>query len=127
LRRWRKDVFMSIGQRIAERRKELGLTADEVSAFIGVNRATLYKYESSQIKNMGVDKIKLLAGVLKTTPEYLMGPSPGHNPAGSETRSGDELYMYLKKKLGYEPDAKYLRIFESLVDSLIKVLEDQAK
>jgi transcriptional regulator with XRE-family HTH domain len=64
---------MTIHERIKARRKELGLTADEVAAELGVSRATVYRYESAEIANMGIDKIEPLALVLHTTPAYLMG------------------------------------------------------
>lgn len=64
---------MEIHERIKARRRECDLSVDEVASALGVSRATVYRYESSEIKNMGVDKLESLAAVLKTTPEYLMG------------------------------------------------------
>lgn len=64
---------MTIHERIKARRKECRLSADEVAAELGVSRATVYRYESAEITNMGIDKIEPLARVLHTTPEYLMG------------------------------------------------------
>lgn len=64
---------MTIHERIKARRKECQLSVDEVAAELGVSRATIYRYESAEIANMGVDKIEPLARVLHTTPEYLMG------------------------------------------------------
>ena len=40
---------MSIGQRIKERRIELGLSVDELAKRLGKNRATVYRYESDDI------------------------------------------------------------------------------
>jgi len=105
---------MGIAEQIKARRKEMGLTADEVAGRIGINRATLYKYESGKIANMGVDKVKLLADALRVTPEYLMGL----------TDPGGELYAYLKKKLGREPDIKDLQLVESIIDGIINNLND---
>lgn len=70
---------MTIHERIKIRRKECGLSADEVAAELGVSRATVYRYESAEIENMGIDKIEPLARVLRTTPEYLMGWSGDPN------------------------------------------------
>ena len=64
---------MTIHERIRHRRKECGLSADAVAEQLGVSRATIYRYESAEINNMGIDKIEPLARVLRTTPEYLMG------------------------------------------------------
>lgn len=64
---------MKIGERIKRRREELGLSADQVAEKIGKNRATVYRYESNDIKNFPIEVLTPLADVLKTTPAYLMG------------------------------------------------------
>ena len=64
---------MDIGKRSKDRRKELGLSAEIVAEKIGVSPATIYRYESAEIMNMGIDKIELIAHALYTTPAYLMG------------------------------------------------------
>ena len=38
---------MNIGQRIKIRRKELGLSADELSEKLNKDRATIYRYEKN--------------------------------------------------------------------------------
>lgn len=64
---------MQIGERIKRRREELGLSADQVADRIGKNRATVYRYESNDIKNFPIEILIPLAEVLRTTPAYLMG------------------------------------------------------
>lgn len=64
---------MTIGERIKHRRKVLGLSAEEVANKMGVSAATVYRYESSDILNMGIDKLELIARALSTSPAYLMG------------------------------------------------------
>ncbi|WP_277680355.1 LexA family protein [Gracilibacillus dipsosauri] len=64
---------MNIGQRIKQRRKQLKLSVDEMAEKLGKNRATIYRYESSEIENMPLDILEPLAKVLKVTPAYLMG------------------------------------------------------
>lgn len=63
---------MTIGQRIKERRKELGMSVDELAELIGKNRATIYRYENNNIENLPSPVLKDLADALKTTPEYLI-------------------------------------------------------
>lgn len=64
---------MTIGEKIKKKRIELGLTADELGAKINKDRATIYRYESSEIENMPVPIIAPLAQALNTSPAYLMG------------------------------------------------------
>lgn len=64
---------MQIGERIKMRREALGLSADQVADKIGKNRATVYRYESNDIKNFPIEILIPLAEVLHTTPAYLMG------------------------------------------------------
>lgn len=64
---------MSIGQRIKERRIELGLSVDELAKRLGKNRATVYRYESDDIKDLPLSVLEPLASALLTTPADLMG------------------------------------------------------
>lgn len=64
---------MSVGERIKDRRKQLKLTVDNVAKKLNKNRATIYRYESSEIENMPLEILEPLAKVLKVTPAYLMG------------------------------------------------------
>lgn len=64
---------MDIGLRMQKRRKELGLSADEVGDKLGVSRASIYRYESGEIEKFPLSSLNPLAEVLNTTPEYLMG------------------------------------------------------
>ena len=42
---------MTVGSRIREFRKRLGLSVDDVAEKLGKNRATIYRYESDDIEN----------------------------------------------------------------------------
>ena len=64
---------MTIGSRIKERRKLLGMSAEELGRRLGKDRATIYRYEKGDIENLPLDILKPLAEALGTTPQYLMG------------------------------------------------------
>lgn len=64
---------MNIGQRIKERRKELGMSADALGEKLGKNRATIYRYENGEIENLPLDILEPIAKALHTTPQYLLG------------------------------------------------------
>lgn len=61
------------GVRIKNRRKELGLTADELAERLNVSRSTIFRYENGDIEKVPADFIKTIAQALSTTPDYLMG------------------------------------------------------
>lgn len=74
---------MDFKERIKARRKELGLTTDDVAKIVGVSNATISRWETGAIENQRRDKIELLAKALRTTPAYLMGwTSPGDDFIG---------------------------------------------
>lgn len=65
---------MKVNELIANRRKELGLTLEEVADKVGVSKSTVKKWESGYIKNMRRDNMALLADALHISPLDLLGP-----------------------------------------------------
>lgn len=63
----------NIGELIEKRRKELGLTLEEVGNYVGVGKSTVKKWETGYISNMRRDKISLLAKILQISPTELIG------------------------------------------------------
>ena len=82
---------MTIGDRIKQRREELGISVEEVARRLGKHRATVYRYESNEIGTLPTDVLEPLAVVLGTTPAALMGwtdnPNDRTAPASSIPRS----------------------------------------
>ena len=66
---------MKIGEKIRARRKELGLTADQIAERLGLDRTTIYRYERGAINKVPSDVLGKLAIILRTSPLYLMGLS----------------------------------------------------
>lgn len=64
---------MKIGDRIKQRREELGISVDEIAHRLGKHRATIYRYESNDIGTLPTNVLEPLAVVLQTTPAALMG------------------------------------------------------
>lgn len=64
---------MTVGERIKQRRKALGLSVDELATKVSKDRATIYRYESNEIENMPVTLLGPLAKALDITPAELMG------------------------------------------------------
>lgn len=76
---------MDVGERIKNRRKQLGLSAEQIAAELGVSPATVYRYESNEIMNMRIDKLEPIAKALHTSPAYLMGWSEESSTASEDT------------------------------------------
>jgi len=64
---------MTTGERMKERRKELGLSAEYVAEKLGVSPATIYRYEKGEIEKMPGNILEPISKILHTTPAYLMG------------------------------------------------------
>lgn len=90
---------MNISQLIHDRRKELGLTLQNVGDACGVTKSTVGKWESGMIANMRRDKLTLLADVLELPVESLIG--------GKEPEDTDEIEEYLTV-LRHRPEMKML-------------------
>ena len=76
------------------RRKELGLTMKEVAKAVGVSEATVSRWESGNIANMGSDKIYALSKVLKISPAEIMGIDDTNN---TNNESEDEKIAILNR------------------------------
>lgn len=83
---------MRIGERIKQRRLELGYTADALAKLLNKNRATIYRYENGYIENMPIDVLEPLAKALNTTPAYLMGWQEPHQGSTSTLSKQTEDY-----------------------------------
>lgn len=66
---------MNIGEKIKKRRKELGLSVDELAKRLNKNRATVYRYESDEVE-LPLPVLQPLADALKVNPSYLLGWEP---------------------------------------------------
>jgi len=72
-----KEMFSpkQVGERIKERRTELGLSMPELGKRIGVNKSTIQRYEADGVDPKRTMIINGLAEALLTTPEWLTGLS----------------------------------------------------
>lgn len=64
---------MTVGERIKQRRKEIGMSADKLADLLGKNRSTIFRYEKGEIENLPLDILEPIAKALRTTPQFLMG------------------------------------------------------
>lgn len=80
-----------VGLLIYNRRKELGLTLEEVGNAVGVGKSTVKKWENGDIANMRRDRIEKLSKVLKISPVRLLGIPEKIETAPASTGESDQL------------------------------------
>lgn len=69
----KEAVTMKYTNRIRERRKQLGMTQEELATKMGFKtKGSISKIEAGE-RNLPTSKIKQFAEILDTTPAYLMG------------------------------------------------------
>lgn len=124
--------MMAIGERIRRRRKQLGLSVDDIAKKLGKDRATIYRYESSEIENLPLNILEPLAKVLGVSPGYLMGweqivqyktkqvPLIGEIAAGEPILAREEREVYME--VGRDIDADFcVKVKgDSMVDARIQ-------
>lgn len=64
---------MQIGERLKNRRKELGMSVESIAEQLGVSYTTVYRYEASSITKIPVETFDKLCKILNVTPAQLMG------------------------------------------------------
>lgn len=107
---------MTVGLRIKLRRKELGLSADELGKRIGKNRATIFRYENGDIEKLPIDILKPIAEALLTTPQALMGWEEQEQKTATKDDSGmseaKQKLFALAETCSDEEASKLLQIIE---------------
>ena len=81
---------MTFYEKLKALRIQRGLTLQALGDRVGVGKSTVRKWENGDIKNMGRDKIELLANALGVDPGYLMGWDDNEPPDEQEMPSPDE-------------------------------------
>ena len=62
---------LKIGQRIKEARERLEMTQETLGSQLGLNKSTIQRYETGQIKNIKLPVIQNMAIALKVSPEWI--------------------------------------------------------
>lgn len=68
-----ENEISQIIERIKNRRLDMGLSYQDMQDLTGISKSTWQRYETGFIRNLGIDKLDIVAKALKTTPAYLMG------------------------------------------------------
>lgn len=78
---------MTVGERIRDRRKQLGFSAEYIAGRLDCSPATVYRYENGYIEKVPTATVAAIADILDTTPAYLMG----WEDINAEQRGEDEV------------------------------------
>ncbi len=106
---------MAIGDRIAERRKALGLTQDELALKMGYkSKAAISKIETN-VNDITQSTVVKFAEVLDTSINYLMGWDD-EKPAPKTENELDEEFIRLWRRLTPEQAERELAYLRSLAD-----------
>lgn len=108
---------MTTGERIKALRVKRHMTADQLAELVGVNRATIYRYESGDIENMSVDVLVPLAAALHTTPTALMGWDDTPAPEVKDLTSDEITLLSNFRQLSEDGQEKLLDYASDLVAS----------
>ena len=106
---------MTTGERIKERRNEIGMTADELADKIGVSRSTMFRYEKGSIEKIPYLRLMDIARVLRTTWGDLMGLADEN--ALPVTGESCKEAASIMENLSTEKQQEALRYLRYLLDS----------
>ena len=102
-------IILTIGQRIKNRRIQLGLTQSERAHKLGYeSKATIARIEADS-RNLKQSKIKAIADALDTTPSYIMGWEEESN---SEKTALSDSQKELLEKISRLDDSKVSTLLE---------------
>lgn len=105
------------GKRIKARRKEIGMSAEELADRIGVSHATMYRYENGGIERVTTKRLGEIAAVLRVSPDYLLvGYEPPAAPDQREVLLRSEINELISIASSSTPEEvqQIIRIFRAM-------------
>ena len=106
----------AFAQRLKSRRKELGMTLEDVGNALDVSRVAVSRWENGLINTINIEKIEKIAEVLQCQPSYLMGWTDsidGDSKAVPDSISKAITLMELLKPQEQEQVIKYIQFIIS--------------
>lgn len=99
-----KEFEKQIGQRIRQRRIDLGLSLQDISDMSGISKSTLQRYETGSIRNLPFQRLDALARALRTSKQWFFGTVDDVD----DISPVDMDFIKLLDSLGYEISSRNL-------------------
>ncbi len=107
---------MTTAERIKQRRKDLGLRAEDVAERIGVSRSTMFRYENGEIEKLPINHLVPIAKALHTSVDYLMGwTEDEQEPIPMDEDRLDQEFVRLFEQLGNEQKDLIVRAMKGIL------------
>ena len=107
---------MTTAERIKQRRKDLGLRAEDVAERIGVSRSTMFRYENGEIEKLPINHLVPIAKALHTSVDYLMGWTEGERePIPMDEDRLDQEFVRLFEQLGNDQKDLIVRAMKGIL------------
>ena len=101
---------------LKDRRKQVGMTMEQLADKIGVNKSTISRLEAGQIEKLSSDKLPAIAAALRCSPLYLLGTIDTLYP--EDELESTEYHSDLDRKLALLTEDQYDTII-SMIDMFI--------
>ena len=115
---------MTVGDRIKQRRKELGLTQTELAVRMGYTSRTSICTVETNKEDLTTTRVRKFAEALETTPSYLMGWSDEHTYKNDMELLSSEYRLFDETKNGTvdinnrsEHNKKALEMYEKFLQA----------
>jgi len=90
-----EETMLNIIERIKAKRLELEYSFQDLADLTGMSKSTLQRYETGGIKNIPLDKLKILSKALKVSPEWIMGWDVTHKNKNADRLAQSASNYYL--------------------------------
>lgn len=118
---------MTVGERMKEIRKRLGMSQVAFADKINVSKQTLYKYENNIITNIPSDKIEAAAELGNVSPAFLMGWEMDDGDIGNAFMT-DSLEDEIDSMKSFSPGEKnHFKAYINLLEINRKKVDDYTK
>ena len=79
------ENHMNFGEILHTKRKEKGLTQEQLGNLLGVKKSAIAKYENNRVSNLKKDTIQKLSEIFDVSPSYFLGFEESNQPVISDS------------------------------------------